>query len=74
VVGAAAVRVSPADVGALEQALRRLFSDDEEVDHLGRAARQRVARFAPQRIAAEYVAFFERCLGTDGPAAPDVAL
>jgi glycosyltransferase involved in cell wall biosynthesis len=74
VVGASAIRVSPADVGALEQVLRRLLSDDAEVDHLGRAARQRVARFAPQQIAAEYVAFFERCLGTDGPAALSVAL
>lgn len=73
VVGDAAVRVPPADVGALAQALRRLLSDDEQVHHLGRAARQRVARFAPEQIADEYIAFFERCLGAGGSAAPRVA-
>jgi len=72
VVGDAAVRVPPGDVGALAQALRRLLSDDEQVHHLGRAARQRVARFAPEQIAAEYIAFFERCLGAGGSAAPRV--
>jgi glycogen(starch) synthase len=54
----AALFVPPADLDALESALRRLLSWRDEREHLAARARRRALEFTPERMAAAYLAAY----------------
>ena len=63
VVGDAAVKVAPGDVGELREALAKLTGDAEGISHYGRLGRERVGRYSSERIAAQFEGLFAKLFG-----------
>jgi len=63
VVRDAALKVPPGDVEALNKALRELIGDGEEIERLGRCARERVQELSWERVAGTYEQIFAECVG-----------
>jgi glycosyltransferase involved in cell wall biosynthesis len=62
VVGDAAIKVVPGDVGALRDAVQRLASDREAVERLASRGPKRVKQFAWDRIAEEFERFYRKAI------------
>ena len=63
VVGDAAIKVEPANVGQLREALEKLIGNPDFISHYDRLARDRVGQYAAPRIAAQFETLFALIIG-----------
>lgn len=66
--GETGLLVPPGDPEALAAAMQRLIDEPALREQLGRAAREQVGRFTPERVVGEYEALYRAALASGAPA------